>query len=136
MNVPEELSRKRGERLNALTHTTPDSLMGQLLRRFWQPVAVSKHLQAGSAKPIRVMSEDLTLYRSDEGSAHLVGAYCAHRRSLLHTGWVEGEEIRCIYHGWKFDGSGQCTLRPAERDAAVPNIRITGYPVHEYAGMI
>jgi 5,5'-dehydrodivanillate O-demethylase len=136
MNVPEELSRKRGERLNALTHTGPDTLMGQLLRRFWQPVAVSKHLNAGSAKPIRIMCENLTLYRSDDGNAHLVGAYCAHRRSLLHTGWVEGEEIRCIYHGWKFDGTGQCTLRPAERDTAMPNITIPGYPVHEYGGMI
>jgi 5,5'-dehydrodivanillate O-demethylase oxygenase subunit len=136
MNASEEQLRRRGERLRALTQTAADTLMGKLLRRFWHPVAVSKQLRPGAAKPVRIMSEDLTLYRSEDGNAHLVGAYCAHRRSLLHTGWVEGEQIRCMYHGWMFDGTGQCTLRPAERDKGLPNIKIPAYPVHEYAGMI
>ena len=127
---------ERGERLRDLTQTAPGTPMGTLLRRFWQPVAISKKLVPGKAQPLRVLSEDLTLYRSEAGNAHLVGGRCAHRRSLLHTGWVEGEEVRCMYHGWKFDGSGQCTERPAERDNGLPRVKIAGYPVHEYAGFI
>jgi 5,5'-dehydrodivanillate O-demethylase len=110
--------------------------MGKLLRSFWQPVAASKSLRAGTAQALRILSEDLTLYRSERGNAHLVGARCAHRCTVLHTGWVEDEQIRCMYHGWMYDGTGQCTERPAERDNGRPNVKIAGYPVHEYAGLI
>ena len=64
------------------------------------------------------------------------GGRCAHRLSVLHTGWIQGERIRCMYHGWQFDGSGQCTERPAEGDTRVPDIKIAGYPLHEYAGAL
>jgi 5,5'-dehydrodivanillate O-demethylase oxygenase subunit len=131
-----ERTRKRGRRLNALTQTGPGTPMGTLLRRFWQPVAVSKHLSPGSAQPLRVLSEDLTLYRSESGRAYIVGARCAHRLTVLHTGWVEGEQIRCMYHGWCYDGTGQCIDRPAERDNGLPKVKIAGYPVHEYGGLI
>ena len=56
--------------------------------------------------------------------------------TLLHTGWVQGDHIRCMYHGWQFDGLGKCTERPAEDDTRPPNVRIASYPVHEYAGLI
>jgi len=124
------------ERLKLLTQTGPDTDMGRLLRRFWQPVAVSHSVKPGTARPLRVLGEDLTLYRGESGEAHLVGGRCAHRRTVLHTGWVQGEEIRCIYHGWKYAGSGQCTEAPAEGPAAAARIRIAGYPVHEYCGLI
>lgn len=127
---------ERGERLRELSRTGPDTLMGKLLRSFWQPVAIADALAPGTAQPLRVLSEDLTLYRSQSGRAYLVAGRCAHRLTVLHTGWVEGEQIRCMYHGWMFDGSGRCTQRPAERDDAPPNVRIAAYPVHEYAGFI
>ena len=124
------------ERLRALTATGPDTDMGRLLRRFWQPVAVSHSIKPGDAKPLRVMGEDLTLYRGESGRAYLVAGRCAHRLTVLHTGWVQGEEIRCIYHGWKYDGTGQCTEAPAEGAGAAARMKIAGYPVHEYCGLI
>jgi len=126
----------RGERLRLLSQTSPDSDMGKLLRTFWQPVALSRNLHAGTAQPLRMLGETFTLFRGAGGRAHVVGDRCAHRCTVLHTGWVEGDEIRCMYHGWKYDGDGRCTERPAERDTIPPAIHITGYPVHEYAGLI
>ncbi len=126
----------RGARLQRLTHTGPATDMGKLLRLFWQPVALSRNLAAGNAQSLRILAEELTLYRGTSGEAHLVGALCAHRLTLLNTGWVDGDRIRCMYHGWQYDGTGACTERPAERDEQPPNIRIAGYPVKEYAGLI
>ena len=100
-----------------LHETGPGTLMGQLLRRFWHPVALSSDVDVGKATPLRVMSEDLTLYRGASGAPHLVGGRCAHRCSVLHTGEVEGEEIACMYHGWRFNEAGLCTLIPAETQA-------------------
>ena len=124
------------ERLRKLHQTGRDTSMGKLLRSFWQPVGRVDDLPTGSARTVRVMGEDLTLYRGQSGKAFLVGGHCPHRLTLLANGWVDGDQIRCMYHGWKFDGSGQCTERPAERDAKPPNIRVVSYPVHEYAGLI
>lgn len=124
------------ERLRKLHQTGPDTSMGKLLRQFWQPVGRSEELRSGKAKTVRVMGENLTLYRGETGKAFLVGGYCPHRLTLLANGWVQGDEIRCMYHGWKFDGGGQCTERPAERDAKQPNVKIVAYPVHEYAGLV
>jgi 5,5'-dehydrodivanillate O-demethylase len=67
-------------------HTGPDALAGRYLRRYWQPVHRSMDLPSGRAKPIRIMSEDFTLYRGDAGAAHLVAFRCAHRGTQLSTG--------------------------------------------------
>ncbi|MEA2937789.1 MAG: 5,5-dehydrodivanillate O-demethylase oxygenase subunit [Alphaproteobacteria bacterium] len=134
--MPGQQSTAMAERLKLLSQTGPDTDMGRLLRRFWQPVAVSHAVKPGAAMPLRVMGEDLTLYRGEGGRAHLVGGRCAHRLTVLHTGWVQGDAIRCIYHGWTYDGTGQCTEAPAEGAAAAARIRIVGYPVHEYGGLI
>jgi 5,5'-dehydrodivanillate O-demethylase len=124
------------ERKKMLTETAPGTPMGILLRKFWQPVALSRQVARGAAMPLRILSEDLTLYRGESGEPHLIGGRCAHRLTLLHTGWVEGERMRCAYHGWKYDGTGQCVERPAEKDAGLPDVRVAGYPVHEYCGLI
>lgn len=126
----------KASRLDALTKTAVDTPMGQLLRKFWQPVGVSKRLAPKSAMAIRILSEDLTLYRGESGKTYLVGGHCIHRLTMLHTGWVEGEEIRCMYHGWKYNGAGQCIERPAERGRLSDKTRIAGYPTREYAGLI
>ena len=102
-------------------HTGPDALAGQYMRRFWHPILRSDDLPPGRAKPIRIMGEDLTLYRGEtkspsplegerggRGAVHCVAFRCAHRGTQLSTGWVEGDNLRCFYHGWKYDGSGQC----------------------------
>jgi 5,5'-dehydrodivanillate O-demethylase len=124
------------ERLAVLPECGPTTDMGRLLRRFWQPVAVAAKLGAGKARALRVLGEDLTLYRGASGAPYLVAGRCAHRRTLLHTGWVQGDEIRCIYHGWKFAGSGQCVEAPAEGAESAAKVRITSYPLHEYCGLI
>jgi 5,5'-dehydrodivanillate O-demethylase len=124
------------ERLRMLAQSGRGTAMGTLLRKFWQPVARSQTVKAGKARSVRVFGEDLTLYRGKSGRAFLVGGRCAHRRTVLHTGWVEDDKIRCMYHGWQYDGSGQCTERPAEQDAGLPNVKIPGYPVHEYSGLV
>jgi 5,5'-dehydrodivanillate O-demethylase len=119
-----------------LVHTGPGTLAGRFLRMFWQPVGCSYELASGQALPIRIMNEDLTLYRGQGGAAHLVAGRCAHRGTQLSAGWVEGDCIRCFYHGWKYDGTGQCVEQPAEDQTFAPKVRIGGYPVREYIGLI
>ena len=104
-----------GNTVEWLHQTAPGTLMGRLLRSFWQPVATSASIEPGKARGIRILSEDLTLYRGESGTPHLVGSRCAHRGTVLHTGWVEGENIRCMYHGWRFPPAGLCDEIPAEK---------------------
>jgi 5,5'-dehydrodivanillate O-demethylase len=118
-------------------HTGPGTLAGRYLRQFWQPVYVGALLEPGDAKPIRIMGEDLTIYRGEGGAPHLVGHRCAHRRTQLAAGSVEGDDIRCLYHGWKYAPTGQCIEQPAEhQNSFADKIRIPAYPVKEYLGLI
>lgn len=127
---------RRKDRFDELVYVGPGTPMGNYLRTFWQPVAVAKDLGPGQAMRIRVMNEDLTLYRGEGGTPFVVADLCAHRRTRLHTGWVEGDCIRCRYHGWKYDGSGQCIEMPAEDPSFPPKVRILSYPTTEYASLI
>jgi len=117
-------------------HTGPDTLAGKYLRLFWHPVFCSHELVAGRAVPIRILGEHLTLYRGEGGTPHVIGFRCAHRKTQLSVGWVEGDCLRCFYHGWKYDGSGQCVEQPAEPKPFAEKIRIPSYPVREYLGLI
>jgi len=136
MSIP-PAAPSRAEQLALLTQTGRDTEMGRLLRMFWHPVALSKDVAPGAAIPVKALGEELTLYRGESGTPHLVGGRCRHRQTVLHTGWVQGDHIRCMYHGWQYDGSGKCVQRPAEKEASVPPIcKIPGYPVHEYCGLV
>jgi 5,5'-dehydrodivanillate O-demethylase len=117
-------------------HTGPGTLAGRYLRMFWQPVYLSAELKNGYAVPIRIMSEDLTLYRGESGAAYVVDFRCAHRGTQLSVGWVEQECIRCFYHGWKYDGTGQCVEQPAENESFAQKIKIRSFPTHEFLGLI
>jgi 5,5'-dehydrodivanillate O-demethylase len=119
-----------------LQRTGPGTLAGRFMRRFWQPVHRVEDLPPGRAKPIRIMSEDFTLYRGETGAAYLVAFRCAHRGTQLSTGWVEGDTLRCFYHGWVYDGDGQCVEQPAEPEPFCSRIKIKAYPVQEYLGLI
>lgn len=136
MDILDQRRQERAQQFNLLTQCGKDTEMGRLLRRFWHPVALSESVEVKAAIPLKIMGEELTLYRGASGDAHLVGGRCAHRRTLLHTGWVDGEEIRCIYHGWQFNGQGACVRRPAECDTGMPRTRIASYPVREYQGLV
>lgn len=117
-------------------HIGPETLSGRYMRFFWQPVYRSKDLPPAHAKPIRIMGEDFTLYRGEGGTPHVVAFRCAHRGTQLSAGWVEGDCIRCVYHGWKYDGSGQCVEQPAEEKPFAQKIRIRNCPTEEYLGLI
>jgi 5,5'-dehydrodivanillate O-demethylase oxygenase subunit len=117
-------------------HTGPETLAGRYMRMFWQPVYRSDDLKAGRAVPLRIMNEDLTLYRGNSGAPFVVGPRCAHRRTRLSVGRVEGDGIRCLYHGWKYDGGGRCVDQPAEPAGFAKNVRVASYPTREYLGLV
>ena len=119
-----------------LYRTEPGSLAGRYLRSFWQPVYRSKDLPAGEAVPLRITSEDFTLYRGQTGKPHVVAFRCAHRGTQLSAGWVEDDCIRCFYHGWRYDSSGQCVEQPGEDASFKAKIKIRSYPTKEYLGLV
>ena len=124
------------QRARPLSETSAGTPMGTLLRKFWHPIALSKSVAPGQSREVRILSEDLALFRGESGVPHLLVNKCAHRLTKLHSGWVEGDTLRCIYHGWRYDAKGQCVERPAERAGSHGSIRVTSYPVHEYCGVI
>ena len=136
LKIDDSQLHKRAEKFEILCQTSAGTPVGTLLRRFWQPVALSESVQNGKAKAVRLFGEDLALYRGESGHPYLVEGRCAHRLTLLHTGWVRGEHIRCMYHGWNYNGQGQCVERPAEPPGTESSIRIAAYPVKEYCGVI
>ncbi len=117
-------------------HTGPGTLAGRYLRTFWQPVYRVKDLVAGKAVPVKLMNESFTLYRGQSGKPYLVDFLCPHRGTQLSTGWVEGESIRCRYHGWRFEGTGQCVEQPGEEESFASKVKIGSYPTQEYLGVI
>ena len=117
-------------------HIGPGTLAGRFLRRFWQPVAVRDELAVGRPKRIQVLNEYFTAYRGADGIAHVVQDACPHRQTQLFLGWVEGDCIRCFYHGWKFAPDGRCVEQPAENEAFKHKITIRAYPTREYLGLI
>jgi 5,5'-dehydrodivanillate O-demethylase len=116
--------------------TGPGTIGGRYLRRFWHPVIRSDDLPARSARPIKIMSEEFTVYRGESGQAYIVGKRCPHRGTQLSVGWIEDEAIRCRYHGWKFGGTGQCLEMPAGNPDVAAKIRIPSYPTLERLGLI
>jgi 5,5'-dehydrodivanillate O-demethylase len=115
----------------------PGTLGGRYLRKFWQPVYVSRELAPGTAKPIHVMGEKFTLYRGQSGTPHVVGFRCAHRSTQLSTGWIRDDCIQCMYHGWMYDGDGKCVERPGENPSGpFARANIPAYPTRENLGLI
>ncbi|MPZ14186.1 MAG: Rieske 2Fe-2S domain-containing protein [Chloroflexi bacterium] len=98
-----------------LTQTDPGTPGGKLLRCYWQPVALSEELPAeGAPLPVRIMGEDLVLFRNESGDPGLLGLHCAHRGADLSYGRLENGGLRCIYHGWLYDVHGTCLEQPGE----------------------
>ena len=127
----------RGPRYRVdLATTKPGTPGGIFMRQFWHPVARSVDLQPGRALPVRRMNENFTLYRGANGAPHVTAARCPHRGALMHLGWVENDDLRCVYHGWKYDCTGQCIETPAEKAGFEKNIRIAVYPTGEAFGLV
>lgn len=104
------------EQNNELTQVGPGTPMGELLRRYWYPIAFEQDFDSVPSKTVRLLSEDWTLYKTPSGKYGIIGEKCAHRRASLTYGVVHEDGIRCGYHGWKYDFDGQCTEQPAEAD--------------------
>lgn len=119
-----------------LFSTRPGTLAGRYLRQYWQPVMRSQDLVPGRARPTRIMHEELTVYRGEGGQAHIVQGRCPHRATRLSTGWVEGDDIRCRYHGWKYAADGRCVEQPGEDATFAGKVAARSYPVTEYLDLI
>jgi nitrite reductase/ring-hydroxylating ferredoxin subunit len=126
------------EENDRLTQTGPGTPAGNLLRRYWQPVALASELADDTPLPVRIMSEDLVLFRDDHGNPGLLGLLCPHRCADLSYGRIEDGGLRCLYHGWLFDRAGRCLEMPAEPAESnyKDRIRHTAYPCREAAGVI
>jgi phenylpropionate dioxygenase-like ring-hydroxylating dioxygenase large terminal subunit len=129
--------RKRGTTNTALTETGPGTKMGELLRRYWHPVALSRDATE-TPRQIRVLSEDLILFRDGRGRAGLVYPRCAHRGTSLYYGRVEERGIRCCYHGWLFDVEGRCLEQPFAPQGSrfKEKVRQPWYPLEERYGLV
>jgi len=104
------------EQQDTLTRVGPGTPMGALLRRYWHPVAASAELAARAVRPVRILGEDLVLFRSAAGDLGLLGEHCPHRGASLRYGCVD-DGIRCPYHGLKFSPTGACVEVPFRGDA-------------------
>ncbi len=130
------MSREENELLTRVGPATP---AGELLRRYWQPAALSEELLPGSApKPLRLLGEDLVLFRDDQGRPGLLGLHCSHRGADLSYGRVEDGGLRCLYHGWLYDIQGRCIEQPGEPDGGKgrEEIRHPAHPCREAGGII
>ena len=126
-----------------LTKVGPGTPMGTLMRHYWQPVCGLDDLIKSPfrTKEVKVLGEELVIYRDRSGTLGCVDKYCTHRRASLAYGVVEEEGIRCQYHGWKFDETGTCIEQPFE-DTTHPedNFRdkcgTVAYPAQELGGLV
>jgi phthalate 4,5-dioxygenase len=98
-----------------LTRVGPGTPAGELLRRYWQPIAIAKDLSDESpVKFVRILGEDLVLFQSKKGELGLLEDRCSHRGASLSYGRVEERGIACPYHGWLYDTAGNCLETPAD----------------------
>ena len=122
-----------------LTHVGPDTPMGQLFRQYWIPVMFPEELTPDKPqKRVRLLGEDLVAFRTRSGNLGLVGEFCSHRLASLYFGRVDGEGIRCLYHGWKYATNGTCLEQgnlPPEQQFC-QEVKHPGYRCVEHGGVI
>ena len=125
----------------AITHVGAGTPMGELMRRYWHPVAAVAQMNDKYTKKIRLLGEDLILWKDRSGTFGLLEPHCAHRRMNLIYGIPEEHGIRCPYHGWLYDETGQCIEQPYEEteDPGArfkDKIKMLAYPVEQQAGLL
>jgi len=127
------------EENDLLTQTGPGTPCGKLLRSYWQPAALSEELPPGGPPiPLTLFSEELVMFRDEDGRVGLLDAHCAHRGTDLTYGRLEDGGIRCVYHGWLYDVTGKCLATPGEPPGSrlCETVRHTAYPCQEIGGVI
>ncbi len=120
-----------------LTSVGPGTPAGELMRRYWLPVGISADVQ-NQPQYVRVLGEDLALFRTSVGEIGLLDAVCSHRGASLVYGCVEKGGLRCRYHGWLYDRSGRCVEQPGEvsRAAREEKVKQRAYPTQELGGLV
>jgi phenylpropionate dioxygenase-like ring-hydroxylating dioxygenase large terminal subunit len=130
----------RAEQNEFLTRTGPGTPMGELFRRYWLPALLESELPAPDCPPVRVslLSERLIAFRDTGGRLGLLDEFCAHRGVSLWFGRNEEGGLRCAYHGWKYDATGQCIEIPSEPDnpALCRRMKLRSYPLVERGGVL
>jgi 5,5'-dehydrodivanillate O-demethylase len=124
-----------------LTSIMPGTPMGELFRRYWHPIAASVEMDDRPTKSLRILGEDLVLYKDRSGTLGLIDKLCAHRRVDLSYGIPEENGLRCMYHGWMYDETGQCIEQPFEETVHPDGrfkekVKINAYKVEELGGLI
>src|SRR5580692_10185622 len=123
-----------------LTRTDRNTYMGEYLRSFWIPAMVAAEVPERDEAPVRLrlLGEDLIVFRNTDGKLGVMDEYCPHRRASLFFGRNEECGIRCVYHGWKFDVSGACTdmMNEPEENDFKHKIHTKAYPTVELGGII
>jgi 5,5'-dehydrodivanillate O-demethylase len=130
------LTQEQNDRITRVGKGTP---MGELMRRYWHPIAASVELNEETpTKEIRLLGEDLVLYRDAKGTLGCVEPSCAHRKANLSYGIPEQNGIRCAYHGWIYDETGACVDQPSEpaNSRFKDKVRIKAYRTEELGGLI
>jgi 5,5'-dehydrodivanillate O-demethylase len=121
-----------------LTRVGPGTPCGELLRRYWQVLCPTKELSGEARKKrVRILGENLLVFRRDDGGFACIAEQCAHRSASLYFGFIEPDGIRCCYHGWKYDAAtGACIERPFETSAHHPGLDLRAYPVQQLGGLL
>jgi len=123
----------RREQNDLLTQTGPSTPMGEMFRQYWIPALLAEELPENDCPPVRVklLSERLLAVRDSDGKYGLIDEFCAHRGVSLWFGRNEEAGIRCPYHGWKYDVTGQCVDVPSEPEESgfCKKIKLTNYPL-------
>lgn len=127
----------RQEENEFLTRIGPGTPMGALLRRYWWPVGYSDKV-GPKPVPVRILGEDLVLFRDGNGRVGLLDRACPHRLASLEFGRVERNGLRCCYHGWLFDAAGKCLEMPAEPENSplLKQVKVRSYKIQEASGLI
>ena len=120
-----------------LTRVGPGTPMGSVLRRYWIPACLSSEVAEPDGAParVRLLGEDLVAFRDTDGRVGLLEERCPHRGASLFYGRNEHSGLRCVYHGWKFDTTGQCVDQRSEMRPFCDRVKATAYPVHESGGI-
>jgi phthalate 4,5-dioxygenase oxygenase subunit len=128
------------EQNELLTQVGPATPLGIMMRRYWVPALLDWELPAPDCPPVRLklLGEKLVAFRNTSGVVGVVQDACPHRRASLFWGRNEEDGLRCVYHGWKFDVSGQCTDMPSEPESSnfKDKITITAYPTAEMGNVV
>jgi len=132
-NQDEMLSQEENQ---TLTQVGPGTPMGDLLRRYWHPVAAAGELEERPTRPVRLLGEDLVLFRTGADSYALIERFCAHRGTDLAYGVVEDAALRCPRHGWLYGETGLCLDMPLEDEPFPEEIRLKSYQAQAKAGMV